>query len=95
MARWLRPGGRLVFADQLAGATEAVTRVHWDLWLAFCREPGHCTEEEIAGLTEHSRVHDHYEAAGAHFEMMEGAGFAEVDLMWRNGMYSVLGGTRR
>jgi tRNA (cmo5U34)-methyltransferase len=94
IARWIRPGGRLVFADQLAGATDQVTGVHWDLWLAFCRQPGHCTEAEITELSEHARVHDHYEPLTAHFTMMREAGFDELDLMWRNGMYCVVGGTR-
>jgi ubiquinone/menaquinone biosynthesis C-methylase UbiE len=94
IARWLKPGRRLVFADQLAGVTDEVMRVHWDLWLRHCREPGHCTEEEIKGLEEHARLHDHYEPLEAHLEMMRSAGFVELDLMWRNGMYAVLGARR-
>ena len=90
IARWLRPGGQLAFADQLAGATAHGHQAHWDLWERFCREPGHCTEEEIASLTEHSRAHDHYVSAGEHFQMLARSGFSSADLVWRTGMYSVV-----
>ncbi len=90
MARWLRKGGQLAFADQLAGATEFGHRAHWELWERFCREPGNCTEEEIASLTEHSRAHDHYVPVAEHFAMMTAAGFDKCDLVWRTGMYSVV-----
>lgn len=90
LARWLRPGGQFVLADQLAGATPHAHQAHWDLWLRFCREPGNCTEEEIASLTEHSRSHDHYVPAAEHFRLLSASGFTSVDIVWRNGMYSVL-----
>lgn len=87
---WLRPGGELCFADQLAGGTERADAAHWELWYRFCREPGHCTEEEIASLVEHSRKHDHYVPLREHVRMLEAAGFTDVDLHWRTGMYSVV-----
>jgi SAM-dependent methyltransferase len=90
VARWLEPGAQFAFADQLAGATEFDNQKHWELWLRFCREPGNCTEEEIASLTEHSRAHDHYVPLVEHFRMMREAGFVNLDLVWRLGMYSVV-----
>jgi tRNA (cmo5U34)-methyltransferase len=90
IARWLRRDGELAFADQLAGATPHAHQAHWDLWEKFCREPGHCTEEEIASLTEHSRAHDHYVTAVDHFQMLARSGFRSQDVVWRTGMYSVV-----
>lgn len=89
---WLRPGGGLCFADQLLGATPEIQSEFWRAWLAFCREPGHCTEEEIASLEAHAAAHDHYEPLASHFRMLEEAGFATMDCVWRNHMYAVVVG---
>jgi len=88
--RWLAPGGALRVADQFLGATEAIQARHWDLWLAFCREPGHCTEAEIQSLIDHAAAHDHYEPLHAHFRYLAAAGFAVPDCVWRNSMYAVI-----
>lgn len=90
IASWLPHGGTFAFADQLLGATPEVQARHWTLWLAFCREPGHCTEADIDSLTEHSRNHDHYVPLEQHFTMLTAAGFTNRDCTWRNGMYAVV-----
>lgn len=86
----MKRGAGLVIADQLRGTTELTQQRHWDLWKKFCREPGHCTEEEIATLEAHAAAHDHYVALPEHFAMLGAAGFGELDMLWRNGMYSVI-----
>jgi ubiquinone/menaquinone biosynthesis C-methylase UbiE len=88
--RWLRPGGTFAFADQLRGTTDLTQQRHWALWLAFCREPGHCTEEEIATLEAHAAAHDHYVSLPDHFDMLARAGFSHPDCLWRRGMYSLV-----
>ncbi|HVZ93271.1 MAG TPA: class I SAM-dependent methyltransferase [Phycisphaerales bacterium] len=89
---WLAPGGLLAFADQMAGATEENHRVNWEGWLQYCREPGNCTEEEIASLVAHAAAHDHYESVGAHFDAMRLAGFEAggIDCVWRNLMWAIV-----
>jgi len=89
-ARWLGPGGALRIADQFLGATDAIQRAHWDLWLRFCREPGHCSEAEVQSLLDHAAAHDHYEPLHAHFAALAEAGFPAPDCVWRTGMYAVL-----
>ena len=86
----LRSGGTLCISDQLTGATGRVADRHWERWLEHCRAPGHCTEEEVEHLIEHSRAHDHYEPLGAYMEYLSGAGFVEVDCVWRDGMWTVI-----
>jgi tRNA (cmo5U34)-methyltransferase len=86
----LRPGGTLRFADQLRGGSERVHATFWSDWLAFCRQPGHCTEEEIRGLLDHAERHDHYVSLAEHFRLLEDAGFASVDCVWRGGMWAVV-----
>jgi trans-aconitate methyltransferase len=87
---WLAPGGVLAFADQLRGQTNRAQQAHWDLWLAFCREPGHCTPDEIRSLEDHAAAHDHYVPLSEHFRLLTEAGFTDPDCAWRNGMYSVV-----
>jgi tRNA (cmo5U34)-methyltransferase len=91
---WLARGGSLWFADQLLGATPEIQTEFWRGWLAFCREPGHCSEEEISSLEAHAAAHDHYEPLTSHLRLLEEAGFARMDCVWRNFMYSVVGARR-
>jgi len=86
----LAPGGTFRFADQMWGATEANAALNWRRWLEFCRLPGNCTEEEIESLVAHARDHDHYEPVAAHLRMLEDAGFADVDCVWRNWMWGIV-----
>lgn len=90
----LRDGGHLVFADQMRGASERVHGINWERWLAFCREPGHCTKEEIASLLAHAEAHDHYTPVREHFALMEAAGFREVDCVWRDGSWGIIVASR-
>lgn len=86
----VRSGGTLCFSDQLTGATGRVADRHWERWLEHCRAPGHCTEEEVDHLIEHSRAHDHYESFGAYEEYLRRAGFVDIDCVWRDGMWTVI-----
>ncbi|MFG0256972.1 MAG: class I SAM-dependent methyltransferase [Phycisphaerales bacterium JB043] len=94
--RWLREGGECWYSDQMWGATERSADHNWEHWKAFCREPGNCSEEEIAGLLEHARDHDHYEPVLAYMRAMEKAGFAPntIDCVWRSTMWGVVGARR-
>jgi len=92
MRRWLAPGAWLILADQCRGATEAIHQVNWDRWLAFCREPGHCSEDEIRDLLEHAEAHDHYTTVCEHFDLFTAAGFepSSLDCVWRNWIWAIL-----
>lgn len=89
----LRDGGRLCLVDQLRGDPQEVHRRNWNEWLAFCREPGHCDEEEVQSLLDHSAAHDHYATVAEHFHFLREAGFGEVDCVWRSGMWGILTAT--
>ena len=86
-------GGHFVFADQMRGASEAIHAINWARWLAYCREPGHCTEEEIASLLAHAEAHDHYTPVREHFALMQAAGFRELDCVWRDGSWGIIAGS--
>lgn len=89
---WLAPGGALRFADQLRGATEPIDAHNWRRWLDSCREPGHCTPEEIDSLLAHAQAHDHYASLPEHVALMEAAGFPadSLDCVWRNLIWGIV-----
>ena len=86
-------GGRFCFADQIRGEPESNHRVNWDRWLDFCREPGHCTHEEIESLLDHAAAHDHYVPLSEHIALLSAAGFTEIDCVWRNWMWGIVTAT--
>jgi len=88
--RALAPGGELLFADQILGATGEVHDVNWQRWLEFCRQPGNCDTQELEGLLEHSAEQDHYTPLREHFTLLEEAGFEGVDCVWRNWIWGVV-----
>jgi tRNA (cmo5U34)-methyltransferase len=86
-------GGRFCFADQIRGEPESNHRLNWERWLDFCREPGHCTDDEIESLLQHAAAHDHYTTLSEHFALLAEAGFSEVDCAWRNWMWGIVTAT--
>ena len=88
--RMIRPGGTFRFADQMAGSTRGNHLFNWNQWLAFCREPGHCTEAEITSLLDHAAAHDHYTSVAEHFRLLEQAGFKNPDCVWRNLIWGIV-----
>jgi ubiquinone/menaquinone biosynthesis C-methylase UbiE len=90
---FLNAGGRFCFADQMRGEPESNHRLNWERWLEFCREPGHCTPEEIDSLLQHAAAHDHYTTLTDHIGLLSEAGFSEIDCVWRNGMWGIVTAT--
>ncbi|HEX8246260.1 MAG TPA: class I SAM-dependent methyltransferase [Longimicrobium sp.] len=88
--RILALGGTFRFADQMWGATEANAALNWQRWLEFCRQPGNCSEEEIASLLRRAEEHDHYEPVATHLRLLQEAGFKRVDCVWRNWMWGIV-----
>jgi ubiquinone/menaquinone biosynthesis C-methylase UbiE len=86
----LRSNGRFCFADQMRGEPESNHRVNWDRWLDFCREPGHCTGEEIESLLDHAAAHDHYVPLSEHIMLLSSSGFTGIDCVWRNWMWGIV-----
>lgn len=86
----LRAGGRFCFADQMRGEPESNHLVNWNRWLDFCREPGHCTQEEIESLLDHAAAHDHYVPLSEHVALLSSSGFIEIDCVWRNWMWGIV-----
>ena len=90
---FMSAGGRFCFADQIRGEPESNHEVNWERWLDFCREPGNCTPEEIDSLVEHAAAHDHYTTLSEHSALLAGAGFSEIDCVWRNWMWGIVTAT--
>ncbi|HET7712927.1 MAG TPA: class I SAM-dependent methyltransferase [Thermoanaerobaculia bacterium] len=90
IAALLRDVGTFRFSDQLRGGTEENHRINWEAWLAFCRQPGHCSPDEIESLLQHAEAHDHYTPLGEHVRLLENAGFRHVDCVWRNWIWGIV-----
>ncbi len=86
----LGPGGYFCFADQIRGTPESNHQVNWRRWLAFCSEPGNCSSEDVESLLAHAAAHDHYTTLPDHFALLEQAGFATIDCVWRNLMWGIV-----
>lgn len=91
----LEPGGAFWFSDQLRGGTDRIHEINWRRWLAFCREPGRCTAEEVQSLLDHADEHDHYTPLDEHFRLLRDAGFVDLDCTWRNWIWGILGAVRK
>lgn len=85
----LRPGGALVFGDELVGEAPYVQQRFWDAWVEFARRPGGLTEEEIADTIEHMERYDHYETLPRQLDLLREAGLTSVDCVWRHLNYAV------
>ena len=85
----LAPGGYLIFADELTALAPHVETLHWNGWLDFARRPGHLSEAQIAETLEHIEQLDHYETLPNQLALLSGAGFAEVDCVWRYLNYAI------
>ncbi len=85
----LRPGGLLVFGDELQVALPHIEERYWAAWLDFARQPGHLSEERIAQILRHTEELDHYETLPRQLELLTEAGFGLVDSAWRKLNYAV------
>lgn len=89
VARWLEPGGTLIFADQFRAVSETVYARHIELWKAASLEAG-SNEAEFAMWMEHQRDHDHHDSLAQHAQWIEAAGLTEFDCVWRCLLWSVV-----
>ena len=85
----LRPGGFLIFADELVNAIPHIEKHHRQGWLDFASAPGHLTEAEIADCLDHESRFDHFETLPDQFDLLRAAGFTSVDCAWRYLNYAV------
>ncbi len=86
----LAPGGHLVYADQMAGATPENHALNWSGMTAFWERPGHLDAREQRSLVEHAEAHDHYVSVPDQLRWLAEAGFTDLDCVWRNWMWGVL-----
>jgi tRNA (cmo5U34)-methyltransferase len=85
----LRPGGLLVFGDELMGALPHIEERHLDAWRGFASRPGGLSQDELDTIERHSTTIDHYETLPRQLELLGQAGFAPVDCVWRYLNYGV------
>jgi tRNA (cmo5U34)-methyltransferase len=86
---WLRPGGFLIFADELSGTVSHIQASHWDRWLAFATRPDGLSPKELAECLAHVEKCDHYETLPDQLNYLTSAGFSPVDCVWRHLNYAI------
>ena len=88
----LHPGGMLVIADRLAAPSSILADRYRAAWLHDARKLG-ASDEEISEA-EARLLSDNRTPALEHLQWMVNAGFRDVDVFYKNLMYSVHGGRR-
>ena len=86
----LQPGGTLIYCDQMLGSPARHHALNWDVLESFWHQPGNLTEDEVQELREHADVHDHYTPIAEQLHELEAAGFRELDVVWRDGMWGTI-----
>lgn len=86
----MKDGGHFCFADQLRGSPEENHEINWQQWLAFCRQPDNCSDEEVTSLLDHAAAHDHYTPLAEHFALLSNVGFVSLDCVWRNLIWGII-----
>ena len=85
----LKPGGVFVFADQTRGINEEIYQKHITRWKEEALKLG-STEADWQLWMEHQNAHDYHTPVGWHLKQLEAAGFAELDVIWKNIMWVVV-----
>lgn len=88
----LHPGGMLVIADRLAAPSPMLAERYRAAWLRDAKKLG-ATDEEIEDA-EARQQSDNRTPALEHLQWLVNAGFRDVDVFYKNLMFSVHGGRR-
>ena len=84
----LTASGRFIMLDGVAGETDTEQAAHMRRWDAFMQ--AHMTETELRDIKQHILQHDHYRSLSEHYELLEHAGFAYTDCVWRDGLFTLM-----
>jgi tRNA (cmo5U34)-methyltransferase len=87
--RIIKPGGIFVFADQARGINYQIYQKHIARWHQEALKLG-STESDWQLWMAHQDAHDHHSPVGWHLKQLEAAGFTEVDVIWKNLLWTVV-----
>ena len=88
----LKPGGVLVNADQVAGATPVLERRNKESWLRRVRALG-VSEDDLAAAVERMKF-DRTAPLAIQLEWLTQTGFVDVDCVFQDGMFAVFCASR-
>lgn len=89
----LNPDGVFTFADQTRGVTEEIHQKHIARWKKEALKLG-STEAEWQLWMTHQEAHDHHTPVYWHLQQLENAGFTDIDVIWKNIMWTVISGRK-
>ncbi len=85
----LKPGGIFVFADQTSGMNDEIYQKHIARWKQEAFKLG-STQENWDMWMLHQTAHDYHSPTVWHLDQLRHTGFAAVDVIWKNIMWSVI-----
>lgn len=85
----LKPGGCFVFADQTRGSNLEIYEKHIQRWKEEAFKLG-SSEENWQLWMQHQDAHDYHAPVAWHLKQLEGCGFIENDVIWKNLLWAVL-----
>ncbi len=87
--RSTRPGGSFSFADQFAGSTDEIYRLHMQQWRELADKAG-ATGNEWSQWMSHQEQHDFHEPIGRQLDWLTASGFESVDCVWRHLLWAIV-----
>ena len=81
------------FADQCAGVTDELSERHRQNWKELTFKAG-STSDDWEMWMQHQAEHDHHDTLQEHLDWLKGAGFSDVDCVWRYLLWSVIQGRK-
>ena len=88
VSRFLRPEGRLVYADQCRGSTEDIYQKNMERWREEALRLGSSAQDWDTWMN-HQAQHDFHSPVRDQIAWLEEAAFTQVDVVWRNLLWAV------
>ncbi|HHH53103.1 MAG TPA: methyltransferase domain-containing protein [Bacteroidetes bacterium] len=89
----LKPNGKLIFADQTKGSNEYIYKKHIEAWHKEAIKLG-SSEEDWKMWMDHQNKHDFHSTVMEHFDWMKNANFKNIDILWKNLLWTVFYGEK-
>lgn len=85
---FLAPNGVFTYLDQCRGTTSEIYQKHMESWKVEAFKLG-STEENWKIWMDHQEEHDYHAATTDQIQWLENASFKNVDILWKNLLWSV------
>lgn len=84
----LKSGGKFIFVDQTMGNNSFIYKKHIDNWHKQATYLG-SSEKDWKLWMEHQHKHDYHATISEHFEWLQLSGFKNIDILWKNLLWTI------